>query len=1179
MLGYSGALMNARHTTNGTDGTAPLLRLHLFGGFRATRDGGPALAERWPRPGARALVKLLAVVPGHSLHREQTMDVCWPDADPQAAAGSLRVALHAARRALEPELAPRAASSYLVADGAMLRLDPATVWIDADHAESAAESALASDDPAQLDRALREFTGELLPEDRYATWAQPRRDRLARLREETLLALAVAHLERGAPHEAVAVAEQVLAASPAEELAHRVLIDAYTRQGLRRRAVRQYHVCREALDTELGVRPGPETERLHRAALAARPPATPSAPSLPAALRGRAGAPLRGRDDLLRRLLVAEGTPVRLLTGEAGVGKTRLVAEAARRAGASGSAVLWGGGHDAEGHTPYGAFAEALDGWLAGRDAAERARAGTEHPELASFLPSLGRVGDGVERSPEEERDRLFRATAALLGELAAAHPVLMVLDDLHAADTGSFQLLSHLARRSADTGTRLRFLVTCREEELPGGDPRRSGLAALLRQGLATREEVERLDRAACLAVAADAVARAAVARGAGTRRGADASDPDGAPHPGGPTGPDVGPDVGPDERLRRVWELSLGNPLFAVELARGLAEGGPDAVAPDGVRQLVAERLGRLDQDTRRVVEALSAAGGEAALSELLDVAEHGLRPPVAGAAAADALERAISVSLVEERHVVVAGRPEAGLAFRHPVVRLTCYEQLTVVRRRQLHAAFAQAVLRRRPDAVDALASHFARADDPRAAEYLRRAAERAAALYANDTADRYYRELVTRLDADAAQARLAHSLVLGRMGHFTEAAEVLRVALAEFQRRGDHDDTVLAAAQLADTLAKAGATAAAQEVLRAHPAAEATAPGPAARHFLALALVRGILGRYEEGHASALRALETARQVPGTEGQGLQARSYTQQARNLGLAGRFHEAREAADQALAPAEAYGDPTLLVSVLSTLRENARRAGRLREAVDSGERALALAERSGDPTATAFERANLAELRLLLAEPGPAGVLAEAAVAGAERDDAWCLPYALATLARVRMHTGATAEAEALLSRAGDAAAVPRDRQAGHEVRTARAELALRTGRPGVALAALEGFEEEAPVLVAWAELLAGRAASALRHALAEVSRAGRTGERLAEVEARIALGVALSRLDRADEARDALERAAELSGRLPYPAGTRRLSAARDLLKGGEVLGGVWPPGVPSPDPGPLGAPDTA
>ena len=88
-----------------------MLRLHLLGGFRVHRHGGPPLAERWPRPSARTLLKLLAVSPDHRLHREEAMEICWPDADPHAALGSLRVALHAARRAVEPELAPRAASS------------------------------------------------------------------------------------------------------------------------------------------------------------------------------------------------------------------------------------------------------------------------------------------------------------------------------------------------------------------------------------------------------------------------------------------------------------------------------------------------------------------------------------------------------------------------------------------------------------------------------------------------------------------------------------------------------------------------------------------------------------------------------------------------------------------------------------------------------------------------------------------------------------------------------------------------------------------------------------------------------------------------------------------------------------------------------------------------------------
>ncbi|WP_420032819.1 ATP-binding protein [Streptomyces sp. cg28] len=1079
--------MNAQQPDS-TNPAAPLLRLHLFGGFTATRDGGPAPAERWTRPSAQTLVKLLAVVPDHRLHREQAMDICWPDADRHSATGSLRVALHAARRALEPELAPRASSSYLISDGTLLRLDPATVRIDADEAETAARAALASRDPGRLAAALGLFTGELLPEDRYAHWAQARRDQLVALREEVQLALAAAHMAQGSLADAVATAERILAAGPAEEAAHRILMEAYLRQGLRRLAVRQYHACRAALDAELGVRPGPETERLHRLALTDSPAPALTAPSLPAPLRAPAAGPLHGRDNVIHRLLAADSPPVTLLTGEAGVGKTSLAGETARRAAAAGTAVLWGGGHDAEGHTPYGAFAEALDGWLAERDAGERARVGAEYPELAAFLPSLGRVRADGERGPEEERDRLFRAAGALLGELAAARPVLVVLDDLHAADEGSFQLLSHLARRVPA----LRFLVTYREEELPGGDPRRSALAALRRAGLAAREDVARLGRDACLAVIRDA----------GT----------------------------PAERLDRVWELSLGNPLFALELARGPV--GDEA--PDGVRQLVGERLGRLGRDTRRVVEALAVAGGEVALSELLDVAEHGLRPPVEAVAA---LEDAIGAALVEERQVVVAGRAQAGLAFRHPLVRLTCYEQLTVVRRRQLHAAFAQTVLRRRPDAVDTLASHFARADDPRAAEYLRRAAERAAAVYANDTADRYYRDLVARLDVDAARARLGHAQVLRRMGHFARAAEVLRLALAEFVRRGDHDDTVLAAARLAETLVKAETPEAGLDVLHAHPPGAETGPEPAASHGLALGVALGVQGQYVDGYEAAREALAAALRVPGLTGQGLQARCHAGQATNLALAGRFQEARAAADRALAPAESYGDSALLGAVLSVLRENARREGRLRDAVGTGLRALGLAEESGDPTAAAFERANLAELRLLLGEFDAARELAEGAVAGVDGDDdTWSLPYALAALARVRMRGGDVEAAVPLLDRAEGA--VGMDRQARFEVRSARAEVALRQGVPGRVSELVS--DTEAPVLAAWGHFLCGERELAGRVAAAEVERARGSGERLSEVDAGVVLAVALAEPG-------ALDEVAVLARGLPYPAGVTAVQKA--------------------------------
>ncbi|GAB3097954.1 ATP-binding protein [Isoptericola nanjingensis] len=1107
---------------------APLLRLHLLGGFRVTRDGGPELPERWPRPSARTLVKLLAVSPERRLHREEAMDVCWPDANGSAQVGSLRVALHAARHALEPELAPRASSSYLVTDGALLRLDPDAVWIDADHAEAAAVAALATRDPGDLATALALFTGELLPEDRYATWAQPRRDRIDALREQVRLALAAAHLTAGDVAAAVAAAEAVLADSPAEELAHRVLIEAFLRQGLRRRAVYQYHACREALDAELGVRPGPETERLHRLALDATPSGTPDGAALPAPLRAPAASPLRGREAELGRLRADGGPPVRLLAGEAGVGKTRLVAEAARRAAADGAAVLWGAGHDAEGHTPYGAFAEALDGWLAEQSAGARARVGAEHPELAAFLPSLGRA-DGAGRSPEEERDRLFRGTAALLGDLAAARPVVVVLDDLHAADAGSFQLLGHLARRAARAGTALRFLVTLRWEELPDGDPRRVGLTSLERAGLAAPEEVGRLDRAACLAVAADALGQE-----------------------GG--GEDAGRDPVADARLGRVWDLSLGNPLFAAELARGLRDpagpeedGGHD-VAPLGVRQLVDERLGRLDADARQVVEALSAAGGDAALTELLDVAAEGLNPPLTGAAAADAVERALAASLVEERVVVVDGRAETGLAFRHPLVRITCYDRLSAVRRRRLHAAFAQTVLRRRPEAVDVLASHFARTDDPRAAEYLRRAAERAAALYANDSADRYYRDLVARLDVDAARARLDHGQVLRRMGQFEQAVQVLRPALAEFSRREDHDGTVLAASRLAEMLARTGDQEDAVRVLEGHPVEARTSPEQAAAHHLAWATLLSRLGRHDEGVVAVDRALLAVDHVPPSSRDGLLARAYALRATNLGKSGRIREAGEAADTALPHAQAYGDPTLLGNILSSQRENARRAGRLDESVAIGRRALDLVAQSGDPVSAAFERANLAELHLLLGDVDRARDLAEEAVRGAEDEAGWLVPYALAVLGRVRTAEGRPGDAGALLERAVAAATLLADRQALHEASTALAELALREQRPLDALRALDGAWEPVPVLAARCALRTGEPARALELSAAEAMRAHGTGERLAEVDAQVVQAAALRRLGDTVRADAVLAAAAALAEALPYPAGAAAAADAR-------------------------------
>ncbi|MCM2415796.1 hypothetical protein [Streptomyces sp. RKAG290] len=116
------------------------LSLQLLGGFAAVREDGVDIPRRWRRSTTQTLVKLLAVAPGLRRHRDEVMDLLWPDAPMEAALRNLRVTLHAARHALEPELGTRVPSSYLVAEGQLLFLAPDRVRVDADETEKAART-------------------------------------------------------------------------------------------------------------------------------------------------------------------------------------------------------------------------------------------------------------------------------------------------------------------------------------------------------------------------------------------------------------------------------------------------------------------------------------------------------------------------------------------------------------------------------------------------------------------------------------------------------------------------------------------------------------------------------------------------------------------------------------------------------------------------------------------------------------------------------------------------------------------------------------------------------------------------------------------------------------------------------------------------------------------------------
>lgn len=242
--------------------------LHVLGRFAADRGGTPIEGVAWGRRSARAVLKLLAVEPGHRLHREQIQHRLWPDADPETADNNLHKALHAARHALEPERPGKAPSSYVRWTDSMVTLVPNHVWIDADHFEQLARDALGDPEPKHFLSAINAYPGDVLPEDRYEEWADARRDELIDLYQRVLLGLADLLERRGDYADGLVWLRKAAEVEPTSEVIQRGLIRLYALSGRRHRALRQYERCRQVLRDEVGVEPESATVVLYERVLA-----------------------------------------------------------------------------------------------------------------------------------------------------------------------------------------------------------------------------------------------------------------------------------------------------------------------------------------------------------------------------------------------------------------------------------------------------------------------------------------------------------------------------------------------------------------------------------------------------------------------------------------------------------------------------------------------------------------------------------------------------------------------------------------------------------------------------------------------------------------------------------------------------------------------------------------------
>jgi DNA-binding SARP family transcriptional activator/tetratricopeptide (TPR) repeat protein len=394
------------------------VHISLLGRFQVRMDGRTVPDGDWPRRSASGLVKLLALAPGRSLHRERVLDALWPDLSPEDAAPRLHTAAHYARRALGNR-------SAVVLRGEIVSLLPsATVEVDVERFLSLARTALAGRAASEVDAALSAHRGPLLPEDVFEPWTETERELVRQ-----------AHLDLLREGRRWA---ELLQLEPADEQAHLALMRQHAERGDRRGALRQFERLDRALRAELGVAPSAEAVALrNRLAPSGAGPGTPSRPNH---LIGRR--PVQQQlDRALHEARAGRGSTA-LVSGPSGAGTSAVLRWIRARAVGEGARVGAGAASVAETGWPYAPVLEAL---------ADLCR---QHPTLLDGLDDDYRTeieralrGGDLTWTGEGAHQRLFVSVAELLRLAAGGVGAVLTVDDLHDADEGSLRLLHYLAR------------------------------------------------------------------------------------------------------------------------------------------------------------------------------------------------------------------------------------------------------------------------------------------------------------------------------------------------------------------------------------------------------------------------------------------------------------------------------------------------------------------------------------------------------------------------------------------------------------------------------------------------------------------------------------------------------------------------------------------------------------
>jgi DNA-binding SARP family transcriptional activator/tetratricopeptide (TPR) repeat protein len=1122
-----------------------VVEVRLFGGLSVAVDGRSVELPADAR--ARELLARLALATGPQ-PRSALAGRLRPDVPEESARKTLRNALYELRRALGP-----GGRDAIVVEGDRIGLGD-TVRVDVRaFRRHVAEGDLATAVEAARGELLDGFDGD---------WALRARDEHAAELAELLGTLAARAEATGDVPVAVAWARRRLDVEPLAEGAHRELIRLLALGGDRSAALAAARSMNERLRAQLGIAPSAATralvEDVRGGRLAPGPPAAtdaaPVAPAPPPALT--AVRRPEGREPALARLeqawadAAAGALRFALIAGEPGIGKSTLAGELARRAHAGGGAVLLGR-CDEDSLVPFQPWVEALERLLEALPPAEADHWLTAHDgALARLLPARG-----PSLAPSEgarERYLAFELVRGLLNEAAVRWPILLVLDDVHWADADSLALLRHLVRSAPEA--RLLTVLCTRPAE--AGPAVTQTIAELRRAGPLAHVELAGLDEEAVAAL---------VAR----RTGADDR-----------------------EAARRYRARSGGNPFFLDELLREAQEfGGEVAAPPAGVRDVIARRLTRLAEPTRRTLEAAAVCG---VAFDATTLARVDGRPVVE---VLEALDGAIETALV-----TATDRP-GRCAFAHALVGEAIVHLLPASRRTQLHLQLAGELAERHAagevgagEVVRHLRGAGPLADGDQVASWELVAAREATAALAHAEAAAHYEAALALRAQDPARGELLRALgdAHDRAGRRERARAAFAAAAAS--ARAAHDPALLAQAALGHGGIPVVIAAADRETVQLLEEALAATPAGAAAtsaRLLARLSVEHYYADPDRARELAARAVEQAR---GADDAAALAAALNAQRVALWSPQAADERLAAAGEMIAAAEAAGDPEALlqgrnwrvvdllelgrladaaaeVDAYAALAEDlglphfgwyvplwratlATLAGRWTEARELSLSALALGQQADDANAPLFvgiQRNHSLHVQQRIGETNRARLVEGSA--GSPASAGW-----LAYVALMDAETGATNDARRLVAQLvrggeGSAGADALARDANWHCGCVLAEAAVLVGdrTAGAALyARLEPLARLFPVIaraigcLGSAEYHVGRLAgllgrpdeetARLRRAVAENDRVGAPPHAAAALAR---LGEALARGGQRDEARQVLQQASARADALAMPA----------------------------------------